>query len=312
MKQLVERLKNKSVHNEKLAIARFLLALCILLSLLFNDMNVIANHNYTHLQIYKSRHNERVYVPLKKADLFMILSPAKAKVVVIIILLCVMSGFLPQVTCLLQVWACFSVHNYFLILNGGDQIAFILSILLVPICLTDPRLNQWTRTDNAHSRINIFANIAFFAIQVQAAIVYLDSGISKLFVKEWQEGTAVYYFTSHYRLGAPDWLRSINELITLTPFVAILSWGVILLELLLFACLFAAPKVKKAFLILALAFHLLIVIDFGLITFFLAIAALLILYLDDENNSVKLLHRLIYRKRNKRVIEEGPILPSMN
>jgi antimicrobial peptide system SdpB family protein len=312
MNQLIDRLKNKSVHNEKLAIARFLLALSMLLFLLFNDMSVVANHNYTHLKRYHSRHNERVYVPFKKADLFMIMPPAAAKVVVIIILLIVMTGFLPQVTGLLHVWACFSVHNYFLILNGGDQIAFITSVLLLPLCLTDPRLNQWTRKVTQPSRANIFANVAFFAIQVQAAIVYLDSGVSKLFVKEWQEGTAVYYYTSHYRLGAPGWLRSINEMITLTPLVAVLSWGVIALEILIFACLFAPARIKRPFLIIGLLFHLLIVVNFGLITFFFSISALLILYLDDANDSVRLLHRLFNRRKKKTPLPEGPMWPSMN
>jgi len=312
MKQLIYRLKNKSIHNQKLAIARFLLAFGMVLSLLFNDMSVVANHNYTHLKKYRSRHNERTYAPFKKSDIFMMMPPAAAKVVVIIILLFVMTGFLPQLSAVLHVWVCFSIQNYFMVINGGDQIALVLSVLLLPICLTDPRLNQWKDPQPAATRTNIFANIALYAIQFQAAIIYLDSGLSKLWIKEWQEGTAVYYFTSHYRLGAPDWLRSINELFTLTPFVAILSWGVILLEVLLALCLFAPPKTKKYFLVAALIFHFLIVINFGLFTFFCTMSALLILYLDDESNSIKLLKQLFRRRKKPMLIPDEPMQHSLN
>ena len=312
MRQLIERLKNKSVHTEKLAIVRFLLGLSMLLTLMFNDMSVVANHNYTHLKRYRAKHNEQVYAPFKKTDVFMMMSPEKAKVVVIIILLCVMSGFAPQITGVLHVWVCFSMHNYFLILNGGDQIALLLSVLLLPICLKDPRLNQWRRPVPGPSRTNIFANVAMFAIQVQAAIVYLDGGVSKLFVKEWQEGTAVYYFTSHYRLGAPGWLRSINELLTLTPFVAVLTWGRLAMEILGFACLFASAKVKRVFLVIALVFHFLIVINFGLITFFLCMSGLLLLYLDDDNISVKWLHRIFSRRKRIIYTDQPPMTHSLN
>ena len=292
MKAFIDKLRNKSVHTPKLAIVRFLLALSLLMYLLFNDMNVVANHSYEGLPGYKSRHNTHAGVPYTKANLFMLMPPQAARGVVIIILLLVMSGLAPQVTGVLHVWACFSVRNYFLILNGGEQIGLILVVLLLPLCFTDPRINQWKQATPASSRTNIFANVAFFAIQLQAAIVYLYSAVSKLAVREWQEGTAVYYCTSHYRLGAPGWLRGINEIVTLSPFVALLSWGIILFELLLFVCLFAPVHIKRIFLVAGLAFHFMIIINFGLITFFISMAALLILYLDDANDSVRLLHKV--------------------
>jgi antimicrobial peptide system SdpB family protein len=184
------------------------------------------------------------------------------------------------------------VYNYFVVLNGGDNVAFVLSVLLIPICLTDPRRNQWQKKEPNPRRTNIIAAIAFFALQVQAAAIYLEAGVSKMFISEWQEGTAMYYYTSHYRLGATNWLKSINEIITLSPFVALLSWGVILFELLLFACMMAPARVKRIFLILGLLFHFAIIINFGLISFFFSMAGLLILYLDDDDYTVKMLRKL--------------------
>jgi len=291
LKQLIDRLKYKNVYTPKLAIARLLLALGMLLFVVSNDMDVVANHNYTHMSRLKTRDLEHASAHLKHTNLFLMIPPAQAKVVIIVILLFVMSGLAPQISGVLHAWACYSVTTYFTVLNGGDKVAWVLSILLLPLCLTDPRWNQWKKKDNTPSNLNVFANVAFFAIQVQAAFVYLDSGISKMFVREWQEGTAIYYYTSDHRLGAPEWLRHINEMTTLTPFVIVLSWGTIVLEILLFTCLFAPARIKSRFLPIALFFHFLIAINFGLITFFFSMAALLILYLDDDNRSVKLLYQ---------------------
>jgi antimicrobial peptide system SdpB family protein len=290
MKQLVNRLKLRSVHTEKLAIARFLLAFGMALTLLSNDMSVVANHNYTSLPNYRAKHNNAPAI-LKKVNVFEQMPPAAAKTVIILALVLVMTGLLPQVTGVLHVWACFCVYNYFVILNGGENVAFVLSVLLVPICLTDPRLNQWRKKEVPPGKANIIAGIAYFALQVQAAALYLEAGVVKLYIPEWREGTALYYYTSHYRLGAPDWLKSINELITLSPLVVVLSWGIIIFELLLFGCILASARIKRVFLVLGLLFHFAIIINFGLITFFFSMAALLILYLDDEGRSVKLLRK---------------------
>ena len=118
---------------------------------------------------------------------------------------------------------------------------------------------------------------------MQASWVYLDAGYSKLFTKQWRDGTAVYYYTSHYRLGAPGWLRHINEWVTLSQLVRVASWGTLLLELLLALCIFFPPRIKVKFILPAIAFHFLIVINFGLFTFFIAMTAMLLLYLDDND-----------------------------
>ncbi len=282
---LITYLKNKQVHTPRLALARFLLAFGMLLTLLFNDMSIVANHNYDKLPEYSAKHTVARSVPFKQLDLFMVIPPATAKIVVMVILLLVMSGFVPQVTAILHFIACFSYHNYFLIVNGGDEVTFVLSLLLIPLCITDPRINQWRATPPKASSRNITANIALMAIQVQAAFIYFSAAYEKLYVQVWKEGTAVYYYTSHYRLGARSWLQHINELITLTPVVKVLSWGVLALELAIAFALFLSTKTKKKLLLPALLFHLLIVINFGLISFFFAMAGLLVLYLG--NNAVE-------------------------
>ena len=280
---LIDRLKSRSVHTPRIAIARFLLAFGMLLTLFTNDLSVVANHNYTKLPDYQAMNKQQARAPFKQVNLFRLMAPDKAKVVVIIILLIVMTGLLPQVTGVLHFWACFSIHNYFILYNGGDELAYVLSLLLLPICLTDPRINQWKRVGRAApSQRNIVAGIALFVIHIQAALVYFDASVSKFVVKEWRDGTAVYYYTSHYRLGAVGWLQRINEWITLSPAVYLLTWGVLALELVLAGCLFFPWRIRKKLIIPALLFHLLIAINMGLISFFFSIAALIVLYLYND------------------------------
>ena len=63
-------------------------------------------------------------------------------------------------------------------------------------------------------------------------------------------------------------------------------------ELALFACILASKQIKRFFLKPAIAFHFFIILTHGLFSFFFAITALLIAYLDDANDSVKLLDKL--------------------
>ncbi|PQJ11363.1 hypothetical protein CJD36_006060 [Flavipsychrobacter stenotrophus] len=285
MDKLITYLKNKQVHTPRIALARLLLALGMLLTILCNDMSIVANHNYKRLPEYSAKHSSTISVPLKQLDLFMVMPPGVAKGVVVVILLLVMTGFYPKVTGVLHFIACFSYHNYFLIVNGGDEITFVMSLLLLPLCLSDPRKNQWRHVETTASQGNIVGNIALLMIQVQAAYIYFNAGYTKLFSRVWREGTAVFYYTSHYRLGATFWLQQINELVTRTPLVKVLSWGVLAFELLLALCLFFSEKIKRKFFIPALIFHGLIVINFGLISFFFAMAGMLVLYLGGSRKS---------------------------
>lgn len=292
---LLNRIMHKNIHNEKLAVARTLLATGTVFTLLTNDMGLLINNNYLG-----GTNGLKVELPLKMINLFAILSPANAKIVALMILLTVISGYLPQITSVLHAWVMLSFCGKVIPVDGGDQVALVLSILLIPICITDERLNQWMPNKRqGNTNINIFSNVCLFAIQVQAAFIYLEAGIGKIVVNEWKDGTASYYWFSHNVSGAPDWLRNIYESMTLTPYVALISWGIIIFEVMLFACLFANENIKAKFLVLGILFHFMIIITHGLPSFFFSMFGLLILYLDDKNNSIKVLHFLSKQIQNR-------------
>jgi antimicrobial peptide system SdpB family protein len=285
--RLIKYLKNRHVHTPAIALARFLLAFGMLLTLLFNDMSLVADHSYAHLPQYVARHSVHTSIPLKQLDIFMQFSPAVAKGIAIAVLLLVITGLVPQVSAVLHFIVCFSFRNYFVITNGGDEVTYIMSLLLLPLCLSDPRLNQWKEIRPSARSSNITGAIALFGIQLQAAYIYFSAGFGKLFTDVWRQGTAVYYYTSHYRLGARGILHTINEWFTTTPLVYVLTWGILLFEICLPLALLMAPRYRTRMFIAALFFHLLIVINFGLITFFFAMAGMLVLFLQPGTKKVQ-------------------------
>lgn len=284
MNQFILSLEQKSLFNEKIAFTRFLLALGALLTIILNDVKYITNFNL----ILTDETTFTSIVFFKQFSIFSLFSLVVAKILSIIILLFVFSGYFPQLSCFLQAWVHLSICNSFLGVDGGDQIASNLSLLLIPICLFDNRLNQWKAkkeiTIKRRKAINVFFNIYFFLILLQVAVIYLHAGVGKLYNSEWKDGTCAYYWFTNNVFGAPIYMQKLYNLITLSSFAPIVTWSVIILELGLFTCILATnKKIKITFLILGLLFHFDIAITHGLITFFFSMAAALILYLDSEN-----------------------------
>jgi antimicrobial peptide system SdpB family protein len=291
MMNFITALSRRNIHDEKIAVVRTLLAVGTLVTIVFNDIHLLTNLSY--LYDLKSLPLMREKLFGLNIGLFTVFNVTTAKVISILVLLSVISGYLPQLTCLLHVWVTLSVTNCFVPVDGGDQIAADLSLLLVPLCITDSRLNQWSSPrGNGNPYINIFSNVTKFFICLQAAIVYLHAGVGKLNADAWKDGTASYYWFSHATNGAPDWLRKIYEWVTLSQWVSLLSWSIILFELLLFACLFANKRVKGIFLVLGILFHFFIILTHGLLSFFFSMTALLVIYLDDQDRSIGLVTAL--------------------
>jgi antimicrobial peptide system SdpB family protein len=292
----------KNILNEKIAVIRAVAACGALLTLLFNNVGQLIQK----LQVMGK--DEIVdTILIQKISLFNLLPPVYAKYVGILILLAVISGYYPKITCFLHAWICLSITNSFVPLDGGDQIAANLSLLLIPVCICDARTNQWSKPINKDPGINVFTNVAFFFIQFQAAVIYLHSAIGKLATPEWINGTATYYWLSNPIFGAPDWLRHMYETVTLSKWVFILTWSVMAFELALFACILAPKQIKRFFLKPAIAFHFFIILTHGLFSFFFAITALLIAYLDDSNDSIKFAHSFFRRfGRNTTTLPKTP------
>jgi len=277
----IDFISNKSLHDNRLAFARTLFALGSIGTLLFTDINQVTNPDILDMDLMSGVN----YFFGKRISLFNLFDVQLAKWLSITILLFSVTGFLPQLSIILQAWVHVSICNSFYELDGGDQIAANLCLLLIPICLLDNRINAW-KNYNSHLRlnINVFCNVFFFLILLQVAVIYFHAGAGKLNVEEWLDGTCLYYWTTNNVFGAPETIQPFLNFFTLSSIAPILTWGVIFLELCLFGCLFStSTALKRLFLFLGISFHFSIFIVHGLASFFLSTSGALILFLDNEN-----------------------------
>ncbi|TGE29608.1 sporulation-delaying protein SdpB family protein [Hymenobacter metallicola] len=199
------------------------------------------------------------------------------------VLLLVISGVFPRYTGVLHWLVTYSLFQAASIVEGGDQIGSIITMLLIPVTLLDGRNNHWV--NRPHAQTNRYANFiargALALIALQMAVLYFHAGIEKMYkLDEWKNGTAVYYFFNDPLFGYPDWIRGLLATsLTNAYVVTSLTWGTMAFEILLFGALFMAPANRKKLLWLAVGFHLGIALIFGLVSFFLAMCGGLVLYL---------------------------------
>jgi antimicrobial peptide system SdpB family protein len=201
------------------------------------------------------------------------------------ILVITISGWRPRVTSLLHWWVTMSYASSAVIVDGGDQLASVLTLLLVPIALTDSRRWHWTEPPPTAPTLipkikGLVAHSTWLVIRLQVSIVYLHAFVGKLSVQEWINGTVVHYWFRHPVFGVPSWMEPIVYPIIENPVgVMALTWGTIALEMVLAAGLFMKEHYRPWLLSAGLLFHGAIAIVHGLFTFFFSCAAALILYL---------------------------------
>lgn len=214
-----------------------------------------------------------------------------AQVIAVIVLLWVISGFLPQLSCFFQWWVTFSFMISSPTIEGGDQINNILCLLLIPVCVLDNRKNHWHRKKNVFApKRKLLCWSCYFIIILQISIIYFHACIAKLAVPEWLNGTAVYYWATHNIFGVNNALKdTMIYLLSYSIFVILATWGTILLELLLFSWIFMKRNTWnwKILLLIGILFHFMIVFFHGLVSFFLAMLGALILYLVPKELEIK-------------------------
>lgn len=216
-------------------------------------------------------------LPAKELDLACWLSVA--------ILLLVASGWRPRVTGVLHWWVSFSLHANALVLDGGDNVAAVLTLLLLPVTLTDARRWHWQEAPNApvdgtEELKRIVALVALWIIRLQVAGVYFHAAIGKFGVEEWTNGTALYYFLTSPSFGAAGWLSMLLwPILTNSILVTLLTWSVLVVEYLLSAGLLIPKRRRGLLLAVGIALHFGILVVHGLVSFSMTMFAALILYL---------------------------------
>lgn len=270
-----------------IGLVRCILALSSILVLVFNDLHLLIPENHFR---YMKEFSEFHY--FKGINLFLFFSYENLiipKIISILFLLLVISGFYPRISCVIHSFISYSIYNTLLIVEGGDQINSILVMLLIPICLLDQRKNHWSGSTNiTNSYLAYLCVLIVLFIKIQMAVIYLDSGIEKLKVTEWADGTALYYWFNHNIFGLSEASKEFTNWIFSNKLILnICTWSVIILEILLFGGLFANNKIKLVLFVFAALFHFLIIIVHGLPSFFLSMLSGLIIYLWNCQISIK-------------------------
>lgn len=217
--------------------------------------------------------------------------------VAVVVLAWAASGWLPRWSAVLHWWVSWSFISNLTVQDGGDQITAVLTLLLVPLLLTDRRRWHW---QVAHEDIHtasptrwVLAYAALGLIALQVAGLYLQAAISKLGVAEWADGSAMFYWFNNSIFGAPPYLKPLTNLLTGSPVLVVtLTWGSLAIEFALGIAIVLGRPAKRVLLLLGLVFHDTIALTMGLISFDLAMAGALLLYLVPTEDVRSLLHGL--------------------
>ncbi len=258
-----------------LGLVRSLLALSLLLTLFFNaDSTLFPN------AFISSLNSNDLSI---KFNLFYIFRDNLwiSRIVAILILAVVISGFYPRFTGVLHWYIVFSYFNANYITEGGDRLMVIATLLLVPVTILDNRKNHWQRSVFQSPASLLAANFFVLLINANTAVLYVYTAVDKIIKNEfWREGTAVYYFFNNVLYGAPDYLlSSLNSILRVEGIAFVMNWAVLLFEIFLGCAMFFSAKFKRKLFVPAVLFHLSIAYLFGLISFFIVMCGLLILYL---------------------------------
>jgi antimicrobial peptide system SdpB family protein len=210
--------------------------------------------------------------------------------IAVAVLLVVAIGWRPRFTGVVHWWLSLSFQLTGSTMEGGDQAIAVLTLLLIPITLTDPRQWHWQAAPasthptslrkSGRALASLVALSAALAIRVQVSGIYFHASVAKLLVTEWQDGTAMYYWLNSPVFGAPLLLRGmLAPLLRHAGFLAAITWSPIAVELLLFMGIIASRPARRVLLVLGIGLHLGILILMGLFTFSLVMFGALLLYL---------------------------------
>ena len=277
---------NSNPWTNVYGLARTCLAAGLLLTLLFSGVD----------NLFPTVEGELLKQPnffYDKISLFCILRDhlLVAWIISIIILFSVISGFLPQLTGILHWWITYSYLVSGIIIEGGDQISSIIALFLIPVTLTDNRLNHWSRPkENKRPKIRLFIWSIYVIIMLQVSVIYLHAGVAKLSVQEWLNGTAVYYWFTHSNFGVAESLKdSVSYFLSNSFICTSITWGTMIFEILLFGWLFMSRNKWnwKLIFISAVMFHFSIALVHGLVSFMFTMIGALVLYFFPKDLDIR-------------------------
>jgi antimicrobial peptide system SdpB family protein len=199
------------------------------------------------------------------------------------VLLVTAAGWRPRWTCLPHWYVTFSLAISMTLPNGGDLVAQILTLLLIPMCLADDRRWQWRRPSAplpAAWRGAAYA--AALTVRIQTAVIYAVAAVTKVLGSTWRHGTAMYAVLHDSDYGLPPGvLRHVGGLVGSVPIIVTVTWAVVLLEVSIAAAVLGTARMRLVGLMLAVLLHGAIILVMGLFSFGLIMTTLLLVVCAD-------------------------------
>jgi antimicrobial peptide system SdpB family protein len=215
--------------------------------------------------------------------------------VAICVLVLVVSGWRPRVTGLLHWWVSASIFDSLVTRDGGDQCAAVLTLLLLPVTLCDPRRSHWAEAPVPSATGSLvrarIAWAALFMARAQVALLYLHAAVGKAAVKEWVDGTAIYYWIFDPRIGvATAYHEYVHTLLAPAWVAPLLTWAPFALEYGLFLAIAMAAEnpARKHLFTFAVLFHAGTALFFGLVSFMVVMCGALLLLLRPAQQAYSL------------------------
>lgn len=213
------------------------------------------------------------------------------RIIAVLVLSLVLVGISPRWTAVPFWWVLLSYQQSASTIEGGDQVASIVALLIIVPSIIDGRWNHWLPGGSklADTETGRLLALSFlFMVRLQASIIYLVAGVAKVAETDWQNGTALYYWMGHPVFGAPGWLQPfLTPIQQSATILALLSWGTIAFEIALAFMLFATARVRLVILPLAVVFHLGIALTMGLTSFSMVMIALNIVSLHPWDSPLR-------------------------
>jgi antimicrobial peptide system SdpB family protein len=272
-------------------LARSAIAMCTLATLLVNDPSILwhAASGVREVPICSDF--------VGRTSLFCMMSGhlSLARWIAVGLLAIVAVGWRPRLTAPIHWWVTHSFVMTSLVVDGGDHLSAVMSLLLLPLALTDGRRWHWDAprplVDTRWSNLRFgLAMATLWLLRLQMAFVYLNAAAAKWSVREWSDGTALYYWFSDPAFGLTPPLRAAFGWTLSNAFtVTLMTWGVIAFEFVLFGALFMRDRrPRQVLLALGIAFHFGIILVHGLPSFAIVMWGGLILLLRHEHETFDL------------------------
>lgn len=277
----IEKLIDNNYWTNWLGLSRSLLAFSLLITLIFNN-NItlfytgIQNESYPKFSTFEFN----LYSWFNNFETSIIVS--------IIALIVVIIGIYPRYTCIIHWFVTYSFCITSSSTDGGDQVASIITFLLIPICIFDKRKWHWSKTQFQKSfYVKCIASFSYFILICQIAIIYFFAAVGKFKVDEWVNGTAIYYWLTQPLFGAVNFYKPLIDLILHFPILtALLNWSVLFVELAIAFSIFSTNKnYKRKLLYISVFFHFFILLFLGIVSFSIIMMSCLILFLISKNNN---------------------------